>query len=74
MKTANVRFMNTEAQASFGRHFCHAFDNNVILLADARRTASVFCVIINSLSLLIKKSYAQVRDMRMFRTPGVRLI
>ena len=74
MRTANVCFMNTEAQASFGRHFCHAFNNGIGLSADARRSASVFCVIIISLSLLIKKSYTRVRDMRMLRTPGVRLI
>ena len=73
MKSTVCYAANTNAKASFGRHFSHANNTSLILSADARRSASVFCVIINSLSLLIKKSYTQVRDMRMLRTPGVRL-
>ena len=73
MKNANVCFMNTEAQASCGRHFCHAFNRSLILIADARISASVFCVIRGSLLLLVKDLYMRVRDMRMLRTPGVRI-
>ena len=54
MKSTVCYAANTNAKASFGRHFSHANNTSLILSADVGIMTSVFTVIISSISLIIK--------------------
>ena len=74
MKSAVVCSANNNAQASFGRPFCHASHSSVISVADVGIPASVFCGIIRIWRVIIIKIKTKIQDMRMLRINEFRII
>lgn len=74
MKSAAVCYANHNAAASFGRHFCHAFQRIVISDADVGIPTSVFCGITGIVRVIIIKIKTKIQDMRMLRINEFRII
>ena len=74
MKSSAMCFMHNEHQASFGRHFSHAFSCSAISSADVGIVTSAFSIIIDSIVVRIRKYYIRLQDALMLRTREFRII